>query len=193
MKPQTIAAAAAALALSLAACGKGGTGSGQAAANGSAPAAGNASASASTPVTAPAGEGLKLRPGRYETAMEMKVSGLPPEVAKAMTGTKMTSKSCITPEEANRPSGQMFGGDKAQGCKSQNMAYAGGRIHGSMTCPARNGGGASEFSMDGTYSAEAFDIRTRIVAHGAGSQAMTMEGHTVGRRIGECTGDGKDG
>jgi len=190
MKSHIIATAAVALALG--ACSKGGSGSEQAAANGAAPAAGNAG-SASTPVTATAAEGLKLRPGLYETAMEMSVSGLPPEVAKRMGGTKMTSRSCITPEEANRPSGEMFGGDKAQGCKSENLAYAGGRIHGAMSCPARNGGGASEFSMDGTYSAEAFDIRTRIVAHGAGSQAMTMEGHTVGRRVGECKGKEDEG
>jgi hypothetical protein len=151
-----------------------------------------ADALTSTAPSAPAAaEGLKLRPGLYESSTDMKIEGLPPQLAKVMNGTKMTDRSCVTPEEANRPSSELFGGKKAEGCQQKDLVYAGGRIHGVLICPAKSGGEASQVTMDGTYSADSFDMHTRIVTHGAGSQGMAMEGHMTAHRVGECTGKEK--
>ncbi|MEA2999310.1 MAG: hypothetical protein QOH04_2206 [Sphingomonadales bacterium] len=179
------------LALALGACGKSGN---QAGGNGAARTAeaGNASAPGAS-ASAPAVGGSKLRPGLYETAMEMKVAGLPPQVAQAMQHTKMTSRSCVTPEEANRPSGELFSGNKAEGCEAKDLAYEGGRIHGTMTCAPKHGvEGSTSITMDGSYGGESFDIRTKVVTAAQG-RTMTMEGHTVGRRIGDCPAGGKEG
>jgi hypothetical protein len=181
------------LALALGACGKsGGDGNRAAAAAGG----GNASATASATGTATApsvGGGSKLRPGLYENSVQMTVSGLPPQVAQAMMNRKVTSRSCVTPAEANRPSGDLFGGQQAQGCKAKDLAYEGGRIHGTMTCVATGTRKAtSTITMDGTYGGESYDVHTRIETSAEG-HAMTMEGHTVGRRIGDCPAGGKEG
>lgn len=195
---RTAIIAAAGLTLALGACGKPADKSG---ANGvnevtvvdrtDANAAGTSATPA--PSSAPAAEGLKLRPGLYESSTDMKVEGLPPQLAKVMNGTHMNDRSCVTPEEANRPSSELFGGKKAEGCQQSDLVYAGGRVHGVLTCPAKGGGEASQVTMDGTYSADGFDMHTRIVTHGAGSQGMTMEGHMVAHRVGECAGKDKDG
>jgi hypothetical protein len=169
--------ATAALALTLAACGKSGNGTGNATTS-SGPAA-------AAPSSAPAG-GAKLRPGLYETAMEMTISGLPPEVAKAMAAHKTTGRSCVTAQDANRPNGDLFGGKQAQGCEQKDVVYSGGRIHGTMVCaPRGKGAAASTFTMDGRYSNDGFDVTMKIVSAVEG-RSMTMEGHTIGRRVGDC-------
>ncbi|MFL6859102.1 MAG: DUF3617 domain-containing protein [Allosphingosinicella sp.] len=174
--------ATAALALALGACGKNGDGGNAAAGKGP---------TAAAPSSAPSGA-ARLRPGLYETAMEMTISGLPPEVAKAMAAHKTTGRSCVTAEDANRPNGDLFGGKQAEGCTQKDVVYGGGRIHGTMSCaPKRNGEPASSFTMDGSYSGDGFDVRMKIVTAAEGRN-MVMEGHTIGRRVGDCPAGEKE-
>jgi hypothetical protein len=166
----------------LAACGSGGS------ADGNKAAGGRASASPS------AAGGVKLKPGLYETSMEMKISGLPANLAKAMQANKSDSKSCVTEEEANRPNGDLFAGEKHEGCEAKDSQFGNGRIHGTLTCTGKgNGGqGATTITMDGTYGSDNYDVRTKMVTTAQGA-AMTMEGHIVGRRVGECPAGMKGG
>jgi hypothetical protein len=192
MRTKTIAILGVALALG--ACGKTGGGEGNSAA--AAAGSGNASATASTSGSGAASSataGAKLRPGLYENTIQTSVTGLPPQIAKAMMDHKVTSRSCVTPQEASRPSGELFGGQQAQGCTTKDLAYEGGRIHGTMTCvPTAERKSAMTFTMDGTYGGESFDVRTRVETNVEG-HSMVMEGRTIARRVGDCPADGKEG
>jgi hypothetical protein len=170
--------------VALAACGKSGD-----------PSGGNAAAGTHGSTAATGGTGGSgIRPGLYETTTEMKMSGLPPSMAKAMEGTKTTSRNCVTPEEANRPSGEIFSGDKKEGCESKDNVFAGGRIKGTLVCKGkRPGEGMSTINMDGTYGSDNYDVRTMMTISASGRE-MKMEGHTVGHRVGDCpagSGDSK--
>jgi hypothetical protein len=166
--------------VALAACGKSGDSAG-----------GNAAGSGGAAVAA-GGGGIK--PGMYETTTEMKMSGLPPSMAKAMEGTKTTARNCVTPEEANHPSGELFSGEKKEGCESKDNVFAAGRIRGTMVCKGKSPGqGVSTISMDGTYGSDNYDVRMAMTMSNEGRE-VKMEGHTVGRRVGDCpagSGDSK--
>jgi hypothetical protein len=143
--------------------------------------------------SASASGGAKLKPGLYETSVEMKVSGLPANMAKAMEANKTNGKTCVTEEEANRPTGDLFAGEKHAGCEAKDSQFGNGRIHGTLTCSGKaNGGqGTTTITMDGTYGSDHYDVNTKMTTTAQGS-AMTMEGHMVGRRVGDCPADMKD-
>jgi hypothetical protein len=186
MKTSIIAAAT--LALALGACGKTGTASD----NGvSTNGAGSASASggpAGATASGPAAEGLKLRPGYYETETQSAISGLPPQLAKALGAEKKTGRHCISPKEANRPSADLFGGKKQPGCQSKDVAYAGGRIHGVLACAGKGheGGGVATITLDGTYTADSYEVRSHIVTRAGGGQSMTIDSRATAHRVGDC-------
>jgi len=184
MRTSTFAAAAALFAL--AACG----GSDQKADGNSAasPTSQNsASASGGTATATGAGAGAKLSPGLYETAVEMKIAGLPPELAKAMEGTHEKKQQCITPEEAAKGSGQLFSGNN-ENCRQKDVVFAGGRIHGTLVCSDKSGGsGLSTVTVDGNYSSTSYDVASHMSV-AADGKPMTIDAHIVGRRVGECKG-----
>jgi len=178
------------LALGLAACGKSGSqAGGNAAATGNA-AAPAASASAGTQSGgATAGGNVHLNPGEWETSSEMAMTGLgnlPPEAARAMKGLthRETSRQCLTPEKAQRPSGDLFAGKLREGCTREGFTFAGGRVQGTMTCKDPRGM-ASTVAMDGQYGGDSFDVTMKITASGEG-RTMVWNSHSVGRRIGPC-------
>lgn len=178
MRNSTVVAAAGLFAL--AACGGGDKGaSGNSAA--SPPTHGSASASGG----AAAGGGAKLSPGLYETVAEMKIAGLPENMAKAMEGSQEKRRQCITPEEAAKGSGDLFSG-KDENCQQKDVVFAGGRIHGTLTCRSKDGGeGSSTVTIDGSYSSTSYDVTSHMTIQAAG-KPMTMDAHLVGRRIGDC-------
>ncbi|MEA3037703.1 MAG: hypothetical protein QOE79_216 [Sphingomonadales bacterium] len=178
------------LALALGACGKGGgSASGNAAATGNA-AAPSASASAAAPGGSPAAAGnVHLNPGEWETTAEINFGGLgnmPPQAAQAMKALnrKVTSRQCLTPEKAQRPTGDLFSGKHQEGCTREGFTFAGGRVNGTMTCKDPRGM-ASTMTMDGQYGGDSFDVTMKVAASGEG-RSMTWSSHSVGRRIGPC-------
>jgi hypothetical protein len=171
---------AACLIVALAACSKSGE-----QANGAAT-AGKASGSTPAPVA------LKLNPGLWETSVDMTMSGVPANVAAMMKGTKLTTRSCITPDQANRPSGEIFSGKKEKGCTYSDYDVSGGSIHGKMSCDGSNGRGPTSMVMDGHYGGDSFDVSMKVDTKEAG-QSVAMSWHTTARRIGECSADAKKG
>lgn len=181
----TIALAAAAC-LGLAACG-GGDGNSSGSSSGNAAASGADAGSASASGAGAAGTGAKLTPGLYETTAEMKIGGLPEGMAKAMEPSQEKKRQCITPEEASKGSADLFS-TKDENCQQKDVVFAGGRIHGTLTCRGKEGGeGASTVTIDGTYSSTGYDVRSQMSVQ-AGGKPMTIDAHLVGRRVGECTG-----
>jgi hypothetical protein len=169
-----------ALVAALAACSKPTPGrSDKAGANGSATAAAAGSSGSATAVSSP------LNPGEWETAVEMKMTGLPanlpPEAAKALRGAKMVTRHCLTPEKASRPTGDLFSGKAQEGCSRQDVSMTGGRLHGTLICKDPRGA-TSTMTMDGSYGGVSFDVRMTLSGEHQG-QTMGWESHSVGHRI----------
>jgi hypothetical protein len=131
---------------------------------------------------------VKLQPGEWEMKMEtvnVTAPGMPASVTAAMKQPAATSRSCITPEEAEGPKGDMFAGNVGANCKQEGFSWAGGRIKGTTTCTGSNGAGKVSMTMDGTYSAQAMDMNMKMTTEAAGTP-MTVETRMTGKRVGDC-------
>jgi hypothetical protein len=180
MKTQLILGAAA---LALAACGSSGKNGG----NGSSAVAGGSGSGGVS--------GVSLEPGEWEMKTEVvnvSAEGLPAGIAEGMKAqAASTTRTCMTPEEAKGPKGDMFSGNQSN-CKSEGFSWSGGRISGKTVCTGTGGAGRTEMAMDGHYSAQNIDMTMKSKTDLAG-KAMTMEMRVSGRRVGECTAGTKEG
>ena len=147
---------------------------------------GNGAAAASAGSTS--GE-VTLNPGAWEAVSDIQMAGmtnLPPQVQERMKkGQRSTHRSCLTPEKAAHPGADFFNDKSNKNC-TNNLKMAGGRIDGSMTCKDPRGM-ASTISMNGTYGGDNYDVSMKMTAERAG-EGMTWSSHTVGHRVGPCTG-----
>jgi len=165
---------AAALLLGLAACG--GTAEEE---------AGNEGVSAKA---AAAGSDIKLDPGQWEMTYEVTsidAPGLPAGAMAAMAGKKNVMSMCITPEEADKPNGEIFSGKKGADCTRDGFAMAGGRISGTMTCTGGEAGGKVTMAMDGRYSGQSYEMTNKMTTEAPG-MTMTIASRASGRRTGDC-------
>jgi len=178
MKTQMMMTAAA---LALAACGS----SDKSGGNGTAAAERGGSAS-----------GVSLNPGEWEMKMEVvdvQAAGLPPGMAEGMKkSASSTNRTCMTPEEAKGPKGDIFAGDKSGNCKSEGFKWEGGRIEGKTICPGQGGTGQTVMTMNGSYGAQNIDMTMKSETDLMG-KPMTMEMRVSGKRVGECTAATKEG
>ncbi|HEX8380295.1 MAG TPA: DUF3617 domain-containing protein [Allosphingosinicella sp.] len=199
MKTQLILGAAA---LALASCGSSEAGGGnESAGNGAAAAVGGGGGGgeAATPAKGSggaSGAAVNLQPGEWEMKMEVvnvKVEGLPEGVAEAMRKeTGKASRTCMTPEEAKGPKGDLFTKDNPGNCKSEGFAWVNGRIQGKTVCQGEGGAGKTEMTMDGRYTPQSMDMTMKSDTDMMGKK-MTMEMRMTGRRVGECTAATKKG
>jgi hypothetical protein len=144
----------------------------------------------SAPKASATAAAVRLNPGQWEMIVEssaMTGPSMPAEVAKMMKGMKVTTRECITPQEAERPTSNTFGGKSQGDCKQTEFSLAGGKLHAVMTCSGARGGGGTSITSDGAYGGDSFDVRSKMETDG-GQGRMTMESHVTGRRVGECTG-----
>jgi hypothetical protein len=166
--------------LALAACGKPGGGN-----DSSAAAGGGGSAS-----------GVSLQPGEWEMKTEVvnvSAEGLPPGMLEGMKQSAgSTTRTCMTPEEAKGPKGDLFAGDKSGNCKSEGFSWAGGRIRGKTICTGQGGAGKTVMEMDGSYGGQNIDMTMKSETD-LGGKAMKMEMRVSGRRVGECSAATKEG
>jgi hypothetical protein len=176
MKRQLIVTAAV---LALAACGSKEGG------NGSAGAGGGGSAAS----------GVSLQPGEWEMKTEVvnvTAEGMPPGMAEGMKQSAASStRTCMTPEDAKGPKGELFTGDKTGNCKSEGFSWAGGKISGKTTC-GDGASGKTVMTMDGQYSAQSIDMTIKSETDVAG-RGVSMEMRMSGRRVGECSAATKEG
>ncbi|HEX8483001.1 MAG TPA: DUF3617 domain-containing protein [Allosphingosinicella sp.] len=187
--------------LALAACGssEGGEGN-QGGGNGTAAGTGSGvvgeGAAAAKGSGAASGSAVNLQPGEWEMKMEVvnvKVEGLPEGVAEAMKKeTGKASRTCMTPEEAKGPKGDLFTKDNPGNCKSEGFAWVNGRIQGKTVCQGEGGTGKTEMTMDGRYTPQSMDMTMKSDTDMMGKK-MTMEMRMTGRRLGECTAATKEG
>lgn len=144
----------------------------------------------------PAAAGMSLQPGEWEMKMEVlnvKAEGLPSTMAESMKSQAgSVNRTCMTPEEAKGPKGDIFAGDKSGSCKSEGFKWADGRIQGKTTCPGQGGSGETVMTMSGTYSPQNIDMNMKTQLDMMG-KPMEMEMRVSGRRVGECSAATKGG
>jgi len=141
-----------------------------------------------------AGKDMRFEPGEWKVVSEAKLveaTGMPAGVADKMREAMQhssTETQCLTPEQAARPSSDMFAGKQNSTCKYDKFEMGGGVIKAELHCP---GGAGSQMAMtmDGRYTPTSYtmDAAMNMQAPGSG-QGMKMAVHSVGTRVGECTG-----
>ena len=133
--------------------------------------------------------GVKMQPGEWETTVEtvkVEAPNMPKEVIGMIGGQqKMTMRSCVTPEQAAEPSGDLFRGKKDGNCTYQNFSVSGGKVKGTMTCSGGDMPGSVSLEMDGQYGGDSYDVSQKMTTTGQG-MSMKIETHVTGRRIGDC-------
>ena len=145
--------------------------------------------------SAPLGE-MRFDPGewRVETRMQDVVAeGMPPQVIQQMKASMsgVTSEAqCLTPEQASRPSSEMFAGKQRGNCKYDTFEMSGGKLKATLSCPDRSGAKMA-MTMDGSYSKTSYtvDAAMRIDSPTPG-QNMTVKMQSRGTRVGECRAGG---
>lgn len=133
---------------------------------------------------------LKMRPGQWEATNEIlsaTAPGLPPETLRSMVGQKTTASSCVTPEQASKPSANFMAGQQGSDCTYQDFSMDDGLMTGTMNCSLRGMPGKTVMKMDGKYSPVAYDMNMDMNVAMPGGVKMTVRARTTGRRIGECT------
>jgi hypothetical protein len=144
--------------------------------------------------------GVRFRPGKWEMTVQtlaVDIPGLDGAMKKQMTEMMLkkvqTSTQCITAKQAKSPPAEVIA--RSQGrCKYENFEMDGGRIDGTLVCPAQGqesamGGGAMKMRVAGTFDAESFAIDNDMEATAANGPAMKIKAKSSGKRIGDCTAE----
>lgn len=141
------------------------------------------------------GGSVELQPGEWEMKMEVvnvTAEGLPPGMLDGMKkSASATNRSCMTPEEAKAPKGDIFAGNQSN-CKSEGFTWSGGKIKGKTVCAGQGGAGQTTMTMDGSYGAQNIDMTMKSETD-LGGKPMTMEMRVSGKRVGECSAETKKG
>jgi hypothetical protein len=180
----------------LAACS---SGDDKSAANQSAAADGGAPATAdgetmSMEDMAKSAQSMGLKPGTWKVRVEVadiQMKGMPGGQEQAIADAmkkRMGSQeimSCITPEQAAKPSADILAAQKQANCTYANSAIAGGRIHAEMTCKPQGGAaGTMTAVMDGSYAPDRYSMTMDMDTAGENGMGMTMKSSTTGQWVG---------
>ena len=118
-----------------------------------------------------------IRPGRWETSMQMEMAGSPVQMPP------MKTTRCVTPAEAKDPSSLQSGPPGGRGgksdCKVSDQKMSGNTISWKIACSspdAMTGTGEMTFADD-SYTG------TMKMNMAQGAMSMKMEG----KRLGDCT------
>ena len=150
-------------------------------------------ASAQTVANKVAASGIKPNPGRWEATMKFEqidFSGVPANLRDAVRqslGQTQTFAKCLTQAEADKPEAGFFqNGADDKACRYDNFSMAGGRLDATYTCS--HDGSKETISMEGTYSADAYDVHTKMSGTADG-KPMKMAVAMSAKRTGQCKGD----
>jgi Protein of unknown function (DUF3617) len=137
------------------------------------------------------GGAMAMKPGEWETKISfnsVEGKGLPPQAAemmKAKMAEGMTTKSCMTKEQAEKPGSDFFGAPPEANCTFEELDRSGNSMKVAMTCkPAGNMTITSK--MDGSFGAESYAMNIEQSTDGPPMGSMKMKGKIEGKRIGDC-------
>ncbi|WP_420137765.1 DUF3617 domain-containing protein [Sphingomonas sp.] len=129
---------------------------------------------------------VKMQPGQWEMSFaidKMEIPGMPAgSSAPKAEPTKATT--CVTPEQAAKPAGDMFAGKGMGDCKFDHFTMNGGKMDAAMTCKMPQG--ESKTTMTGTYSSTSFSNEVTSTVNMPNNQKVTVHATSAGKRIGEC-------
>lgn len=140
---------------------------------------------------AAAKKAMELNAGQWQTSAQFSdvkvVDGETPAI-KAAVGETMTATACVGEAEGKKPQAALFAA-AGDSCTWQNFYMSRGRINGDMRCRRDGASGDIMVSMQGTYTADSFEVATdtRTVLSGPGDIEAT--GTMTGRHAGACTAE----
>lgn len=141
---------------------------------------------------------VSLQPGEWETTQEIvdvTMEGAPKDMHnsmfEAMKGRKTSDRRCITPEEAANPNADFLTAQKDSKCTYSGFEMSGGKVHGAISCPAPDGKGKADITLDGTYTPTSYQMNMEMQAAGMANKSapdmkMHMKISASAKRIGEC-------
>jgi hypothetical protein len=146
-------------------------------------------------VPAAASSAFKIRPGEWETSVEVTSlaiegapKGMPPGLLDQMKPARTVVKSCVSPQEAEKPRANMLAAQEAANCSSSRAEFVGGRISVAMSCKQPGQPGSSDIKMSGRYDDNSYEMDGDMTVSGPQGMTMAMKTHTTGRRLGDCKG-----
>jgi hypothetical protein len=129
-----------------------------------------------------------IRPGKWVSELrfeEMAVPGMPAGTTDRlndMIAGGQSFESCLTEEQARRPSEQFFAG-RNNNCRYENFTMDGGRIDATMRCT--QDGAQQVMQMEGDYSPDSYNLRmTSRVRGNDGDMRVRMR--IDAKRVGDC-------
>lgn len=134
---------------------------------------------------------LHFNPGRWETTMKIEnldLGDAPPEAKKmiqGMMGKARTITSCLTKEEAEKPTPKFFG-EKSENCKYDHFTMGGGAIDAKLDCKAEEG--LQSIVMKGNYTSDTYQMTVNTSGAGHAGMKMDMTMSMSAKRVGDCTG-----
>ncbi len=130
-----------------------------------------------------------MQPGEWEMTIEtlnVSAPNMPPEAMAQMKRPPVTTKTCMSEEEAKGPKPETFTGNAGgANCKAEGFSWAGGKIKGKTVCSGPGGSGNMTMDMDGEYARTSMTVNMKMKTEQQG-MAMDMETRITGKRIGDC-------
>lgn len=134
---------------------------------------------------------MEMTPGEWEVKIDfsnIEGAGIP-EAAKAaikeQIGKGVTTKSCLTKEEAAKPGAGMFGSPEGSNCTFAKFDRTGNKLSIAMTC--KPNGMTLKSKMDGSFGEEDYSMSMEQTMEGLPTGAITMKGTITGKRLGDCS------
>ncbi len=139
------------------------------------------------------GEGgaIAMKPGEWEVKInfdKLDSKGLPAEMAaklKEQLGKGVTVKSCMTKEQAEKPSADFFGMPKEANCTFDQLDRNGNAMNVALTCKPMAMMTVSS-KMQGNFEAEKYSMTIDQETSAGPMGKLTAGGKIEGKRLGDC-------
>ncbi|MDE2562270.1 MAG: DUF3617 domain-containing protein [Sphingomonadales bacterium] len=134
---------------------------------------------------------VHFNPGRWETTIKIEsldLGNAPPEAKRmiqGMMGKARTVASCLTKEQADKPTPKFFG-EKSDACTYDHFTMGGGAIDAKLDCKAEQG--MQSIVMKGNYTPDTYQMTVNTTGGGHAGMKMDMTMSMQSRRVGDCTG-----
>jgi hypothetical protein len=113
-----------------------------------------------------------MRPGRWETTMQMDMPNMPVQMPLAK------STQCVTQAQIDSPGRGLPSGPDNKDCKVSDYKVSGSTVTWNMACPSQGMTGSGELRFNG----DTYEGLVKVMAQG---KEMGMK--FTGKRIGDCT------
>ena len=134
---------------------------------------------------------LKMTAGKWALASEVtsvdSLDKTPPAI-KAAVGDKGTAEECLAATDLEKPQPTLFVGNDMGECKYDSFYMSRGRLNAAVGCKKEGLVGNIQVSVEGTYTADSFDVlaRTQTALAGPGDVAIARKVKGSMKTAGAC-------